>query len=114
MKFIRPIPTWLCIQCFLIMWIYLNVNILFLLLAYVFLFCMGYSINCIPLKFPEDEASPYFQIHLNKVVIILFSITFAIGGTILFNRGDFDSCAYFMWVYFNVISGYFSSKFDKA
>ena len=110
----RRLPSWLCAIGLLIMWLQSNVNILLLFLVYIFSFFMGYSINRIPFKFPEDEAAPFFQICLNKVVITLFSIIAIIGGIILFNKEEFDTCAFFIWVYLNTFSGYFSSKFDKA
>lgn len=114
MKFIRLIPTLACIICCWIMQSHYNLSITSSLLIMIFPFEFGYAVNRIPLKFPEDEAAPYFQFQLSKITIVLLTIIFAIGTVTLFNSGEFDKCAYFFWIYFNIISGYFSSVFDKA
>lgn len=114
MYIMRYVPVWVCFIAYWIMQSHFNMNILSSTLLALLLLEIGYAINCIPLKFPEDEAEPYFQFRLNIVVIIMFSIVSVIGTVSLFNVNEFDKCAYFIWIYFNVISGYFSSEFNKS
>lgn len=103
MYLIRLIPILASLLSYAILGNYSLTFVLFTIL----LFNVGNFINRIDIKFPEDEAAPFFQISLNKVAIGLLSITAFIGIILLFCAEDFEKTANFIWAYLNVISGYF-------
>lgn len=114
MKLIRLIPLGLCTAFGII--VVLNVNTgEKSFLGMMSLWLLGYAISSyITTTFPEDECSPYFQIHLNKVIITIISIIAIIVCIIFFNTEEYDCCIISMWMYLSIITGYIYGEFGKA
>lgn len=74
-------------------------------------FFTGCAINCVSLRFPPDNTSPYFQIRLNTLSISSGCIGIIIYIVYSLISKNYETIPYYIAFLAWIISGYFFAKF---